>query len=104
MALIFLSGPITNTERTVALSAAVRPSEVVPAVFRQHVVGLGHLELGVADHRVVQGVALGLLDVLRPLLVVAHGVDAQAEDLGVALVELGLERRHVAELGGADRA
>jgi len=29
--LIFLSGPITNTERTVALSAAVRPSDVVPA-------------------------------------------------------------------------
>jgi hypothetical protein len=35
--------------------------------------------------------------------VVVHGVDAQADDLGVALVELALERRHVAELGGADR-
>jgi len=31
IALIFLSGPIRNTERTVALSAAVRPWEVVPA-------------------------------------------------------------------------
>ena len=31
MALTFLSGPMTKTERTVALSAAVRPSEVVPA-------------------------------------------------------------------------
>ena len=31
MALIFSSGPMTKTERTVALSAAVRPSEVVPS-------------------------------------------------------------------------
>ena len=31
------------------------------------------------------------------------GVDAQADDLRVALVELGLELRHVAELGRADR-
>jgi hypothetical protein len=31
MALIFLSGPITNTERTVWLSAAVRPLDVSPA-------------------------------------------------------------------------
>jgi hypothetical protein len=31
MALTFLSGPITNTERTVALSAGVRPCELVPA-------------------------------------------------------------------------
>src|SRR5215472_4518741 len=31
MALTFLSGPITNTERTVALSAGERPSEVSPA-------------------------------------------------------------------------
>jgi hypothetical protein len=29
--LIFLSGPMMNTERTVALSAGVRPSEVSPA-------------------------------------------------------------------------
>src|SRR5581483_1640353 len=32
MALIRLSGPITNTERTVALSAGVRPWAVVPAL------------------------------------------------------------------------
>ena len=31
MALIFLSGPITNTLRAVALSIGVRPSDVSPA-------------------------------------------------------------------------
>src|SRR4029450_12786638 len=31
MALTFLSGPMTNTDRTVALSAGVRPCAVVPA-------------------------------------------------------------------------
>ncbi len=31
ISLIFLSGPMMNTVRTVALSAAVRPSEVAPA-------------------------------------------------------------------------
>ena len=30
-------------------------------------------------------------------------VDREAEDLHVALVELGLDLRHVTELGGADR-
>src|SRR5262245_6882527 len=31
-----------------------------------------------------------------------HGIDAQADDLDPALVELRLDPRHVAELGGAD--
>ena len=31
------------------------------------------------------------------------GVDAEADDLDVALVELGLQLGHIAELGGADR-
>jgi hypothetical protein len=34
--------------------------------------------------------------------VVLHRIDAEADDLGVALLELGLQLRHVAELGGAD--
>jgi len=33
--------------------------------------------------------------------VVVHRVDRQADDLGVALVELGFQLRHGAELGGA---
>src|SRR4029077_2479906 len=41
--------------------------------------------------------------VLGPFLVVVHRIDAEADDLGVALVEFGLELRHVAKLGGADR-
>src|SRR5262245_36763496 len=32
-----------------------------------------------------------------------HRIDAQADDLDPALVEGGLDPRHVAELGGADR-
>ncbi len=43
--------------------------------FRQHVVGGRHLELGIADHREGDGVALSLLDVLGPLGVVGHGID-----------------------------
>ena len=34
---------------------------------------------------------------------VVDRVDRQADDLGIALVELGLDARHVAQLGGADR-
>src|ERR1700752_4735142 len=34
---------------------------------------------------------------------VADGIDAEADDLRVALVELRLELGHVAQLGGADR-
>ena len=70
---------------------------------RQHVVELGDLQLGVADHRVVGRVALGLLDVLDPAVMVVDRVDADADDLDAALVELGLDPGHVAELGGADR-
>ncbi len=33
MALIFLSGPIMNTDLTVALSIAVLPSDVEPSVY-----------------------------------------------------------------------
>ncbi|PYQ18784.1 MAG: hypothetical protein DMF79_14145 [Acidobacteria bacterium] len=68
-----------------------------------HVVELRHVEVGVADDRIVGRRALGLLDVLGPLLVVGHGIDAQADHLAVALRELRLELGHVAELGGADR-
>ena len=69
----------------------------------QHVIGHGDLEFGIADHRVVDGVTLRLLDVLGPLGVIFDWVDAQADDLCVALVELRLQPRHVAELGRADR-
>ena len=40
---------------------------------------------------------------LAHLRVVVDRVDAQADDLGVALGEFRLQPRHVAELGGADR-
>ena len=42
--------------------------------------------------------ALCLLDVLRPALVVVHGIDAEADHLAVALLELRLQLGHVAEL------
>src|SRR5215472_18735128 len=103
MALTFLSGPMTNTERTVALSAAVRPFAVWPASSGQHVVGLRDLELGIRDHRVADRGALRLLYVLRPLLVIPERVDADPDDLAVALLELRRDPGHVAELGGAHR-
>ena len=71
-------------------------------VRRQHPVGLGDRQGRVADHREVRGVALRLLDVDRPARVVVHRVDAQTDDLGVALVELRLQLGHRAQLGGAD--
>ncbi len=87
--------------RTVALSAAVRPSLVAPAVSGQHVVELGDFEFGIADHGIGYFVALGLFDVGGPLAVAGDGVDAEADDLRVALGEFGLQPGHVAEFGRA---
>jgi hypothetical protein len=69
---------------------------------RQHAVQLRHLQVGVRNHRVVGRMALRLFDVLRPAAVTLHRVHAQPDDLHVALLELGLDARHVAEFGGAD--
>src|SRR6266404_8816973 len=46
---------------------------------------------------------LGFLDILRPARVVTDRIDAEPDNLAVALVELGLQPGHVAELGRADR-
>ena len=43
------------------------------------------------------------LDVGGPFLVVVDRIDRQADDLDAALVEFGLQLRHGAEFGGADR-
>src|SRR5262249_49764176 len=59
-------------------------------------------EIGVGDEWVVGRHALCLLDVPRPLRMVALGINGEADDLDVAPVELGLDLRHVAELGGTD--
>ena len=69
---------------------------------RQHAVGLGHLQVGVADHRVVRRKPDHVLDVCRPLRVIVDWVDRQPDDLDAALVEFRLQPRHGAELGGAD--
>ncbi len=66
-----------------------------------HVVEVGHLAVGVTDHREVHGLALGLLDVFVPGAVRLDRVDRQADELGVALVELGLGLGESAQLGGA---
>src|SRR5690348_8313563 len=67
-----------------------------------HVVRLRDLEVLAADDRIVDCRALRFLDVLRPARVIAHRVDADADDLRVALVEFGLQARHRAELRRAD--
>jgi hypothetical protein len=68
---------------------------------RQHPVELGHIEVGVADDRVVGAGALGLLDVVRPPLVVPGRVHGQPDDLHVAPLPLGAQLGHVPQLGGA---
>jgi hypothetical protein len=70
---------------------------------RQHTVELRYLEISVADHRIVRRRALRLADVDRPLLVVLDRIDGKADHLDAAFLEFGLQRRHAAELGGADR-
>src|SRR4051794_14827962 len=93
--LTFLSGPMTNTLRTVWLSAGA-VGRVAGHPGGQHAVHLGHVEVRVRDDRVVGRGALRLRDVLRPLLVLVGGVHGQADDLHVAPVELGLDLGHVA--------
>src|SRR5437899_7720213 len=73
----------------------------IPALCRQHAIELGDIELRIADHRVVDLVALSLLDIGCPLAVIAHRVDAQPDNFGVSLGEFRLEPRHIAEFGGA---
>src|SRR5690606_22102867 len=68
-----------------------------------HVVRLRDAEIAAVDDRIVDGVTLRLLDVLHPGVVILDGIAAQPDQLRIALVELGLETRHVAQLGRADR-
>jgi hypothetical protein len=41
-------------------------------------------------------------DIVQPALMIGDRVDAQRDDFGVTLLEVGLQARHVAELGRAD--
>ena len=103
MSLIFLSGPMT-IDRAHGLVGRRRPAlRCARLLGRQHAVELGDREIPVGDDRVVDLRPLGLLDVGEPARMGVARVDAQADELGVALGELGLDLRHVAELGGADR-
>ena len=54
-------------------------------VGREHPVELRDVEVGVADERVVDSRPLGLLDVLRPYLVVRDGVDYDVLVFGISL-------------------
>lgn len=68
-----------------------------------HVVEVGDLSLLVGNDGEVEGVAADLLDVGSPALMRVDGVGAQAQQLDAALLELGLETGHLAQLSGADR-
>src|SRR3981081_2675022 len=65
-------------------------------------VGPGDLDVDIADHGVVDGVAGDVLNVDGPPCVVLDGIDREADDLGSALGELAFEAGHGAEFGGAD--
>src|SRR5205809_453274 len=52
----------------------------------QHVIKLRHIEVGIADHRIIRRSALSFFNVFGPLLVILHRIDAQSDDLDVSLV------------------
>ena len=68
----------------------------------KHVVELRHLPVRIGNQGEVQGRALGLFYVPGPAAVRIDRVDAQADGLDVALVELWLEPGYHAELCRAD--
>jgi hypothetical protein len=57
------------------------------------------LPVGVRDQREIERGALRLGDVRRPRAVLLERVDREADDLDVALLELGFEARRLAEFG-----
>jgi len=66
-----------------------------------HVVEVGDLALLVSDNGELDVGSGDIGNVLDPALVAADGVGREAEELDAALVELGLETGHLAELGSA---
>lgn len=68
----------------------------------QHIIQIRHLALLVPDDRKAQLGVADLVDVFDPAAVGVDGVGGQADELGVALCEFGLEAGEGAELGGAD--
>ena len=67
-----------------------------------HVVQQRNLALLVGNDGKGHGAARDLVNVLDPALVALERVGREADDLDAALLELGLELGHGAELGGAD--
>ena len=77
--------------------------EVVERIGVDHPVEIAHLLVGVSQDRIVDGGVLGLVDVADPALVALRGIDTQGDGFHVALLPLGAQARHFAQLGGADR-
>src|SRR5262245_10998108 len=71
---------------------------------RQHVIKLRNFELRVANQWVIHRMTLGLFNVFGPLSMTSYRVHTQAENLGVALRELGLKSSHVSKFGRAHRS
>src|ERR1019366_7513927 len=79
-------------------SAALRS---VSGVGRQHVIELGDFEFRVADHGILHLVALRLFYVPGPLGMATYRVNAQSDDLAMALRKFRLQTRHVAKFSSA---
>jgi len=68
----------------------------------QHIIQIRHLAFLIADDGEGEVGAGDLVDVFDPAGVRVDGVGAEADELDVALCELGLKLSEGAELGGAD--
>ena len=76
----------------------------VARVGMDHPVEVGDDAVGIGDQREVGRCALGLRDVARPAPMGIEGVDAEADHLHTARIELGLDPGQLTELGRAHRS
>ena len=69
-----------------------------------HVVEVRDPTFIICNQREVQSVAGDIFDVLQPGAVTLQWIDTEADDLGVAAVELWLQRGNTTKLGRANRS
>ena len=63
-----------------------------------------HVQISVANHRILHGGTLRFLDVAHPFGVAFDRIDRQPDQFGIALDELWFDLRHIAKFGSAHRS